>query len=266
MHVDVDVLDPAVMPAVDAPEPGGIAFAELELLLAGLVSTPHCLGVEITVFDPDYDPDGAYAAELVAALSAGLSTSEPRLGGPRRDRPARSRRCRRCRRCPPAPQIAARPAGPRRAGATGRSAQAGGATGRPAPRARGASRAERAVPAERRSGPSVLARPSPERAERRSGRPRPGTRRTAGKATRASAAAGGDSRSARSTTPPGQAGCVGRAGRPLPAARCRARWRRRRGRRPRRGRARPSAPERGALRVTTSRKLSTATGSRGQFP
>ncbi|GGM47743.1 hypothetical protein GCM10011608_35660 [Micromonospora sonchi] len=72
VHVDVDVLDPAVMPAVDAPEPGGIAFAELEILLAGLVDTPHCLGVELTVFDPDYDPDGAYAAEIVNTVVAGL--------------------------------------------------------------------------------------------------------------------------------------------------------------------------------------------------
>jgi arginase len=72
VHVDVDVLDPAVMPAVDAPDPGGIAFAELELLLAELVDTPHCLGVELTVFDPDYDPDGTYAAEIVSTLVAGL--------------------------------------------------------------------------------------------------------------------------------------------------------------------------------------------------
>ena len=73
VHVDVDVLDPAVMPAVDAPDPGGIAFAELELLIAGLVDTPHCLGVELTVFDPDYDPDGGYAAEITAAVVAGLA-------------------------------------------------------------------------------------------------------------------------------------------------------------------------------------------------
>ncbi|RKR88026.1 arginase [Micromonospora pisi] len=73
VHVDVDVLDPAVMPAVDAPDPGGIAFPELELLLAGLVDTPHCLGVEITVFDPDYDPEGTYAAEIVGTLAAGLA-------------------------------------------------------------------------------------------------------------------------------------------------------------------------------------------------
>jgi arginase len=67
------VLDPAVMPAVDAPDPGGIAYAELELLLAGLVNTPRCLGVELTVFDPDYDPDGQYAAELVELLVTGLA-------------------------------------------------------------------------------------------------------------------------------------------------------------------------------------------------
>ena len=61
---------PSVMPAVDAPDAGGIAFPELELLLTGLVDTPHCLGVEITVFDPDYDPDGSYAAEIVSTLAA----------------------------------------------------------------------------------------------------------------------------------------------------------------------------------------------------
>ena len=75
VHLDVDVLDPAVMPAVDAPEPGGIAFPELELLLAGLVESPHCLGVEITVFDPDYDPDGRYAEEITEAIVAGLKSA-----------------------------------------------------------------------------------------------------------------------------------------------------------------------------------------------
>jgi arginase len=90
VHIDVDVLDPAVMPAVDAPDPGGIAFPELELLLSGLVESPHCLGVEITVFDPDYDPDGRYAAEITSAVVAGLApvkttTPRPDLVAARRD-------------------------------------------------------------------------------------------------------------------------------------------------------------------------------------
>jgi arginase family enzyme len=90
VHVDVDVLDPAVMPAVDAPDPGGIAFPELEILLSGLVESPHCLGVEITVFDPDYDPDSRYAAEITSAVVSGLSpvratSPRPDLIAARRD-------------------------------------------------------------------------------------------------------------------------------------------------------------------------------------
>jgi arginase len=73
LHVDLDVLDPAVMPAVDAPEPGGIAFPELELLIKGLVSRPECLGMELTVFDPDHDPNGDHAEEVVNTIVAGLA-------------------------------------------------------------------------------------------------------------------------------------------------------------------------------------------------
>jgi len=73
VHVDVDVLDPAVMPAVDAPTAGGIAYTELELLIANLVSAPACVGIEITVFDPDYDPDGVYARDVADTLVAGLA-------------------------------------------------------------------------------------------------------------------------------------------------------------------------------------------------
>jgi len=88
VHVDVDVLDPAVMPAVDAPDPGGIAYPELELLLAGLVATRRCLGLEVTVFDPDYDPDGRYAAEIADTLVAGLA---PLVSAAPEEAPARPR-------------------------------------------------------------------------------------------------------------------------------------------------------------------------------
>jgi arginase len=85
LHVDVDVLDPAVMPAVDAPDDGGIAHRELELLVAGLVEDESCLGIEVTVFDPDHDPEGSYAAELadtlVTALSSRITAATP-IGEP----------------------------------------------------------------------------------------------------------------------------------------------------------------------------------------
>jgi arginase len=82
VHVDVDVLDPAVMPAVDAPDVGGIAYTELELLISGLAAVPECLGLEITVFDPDYDPDGVYAGELADTLVAGLAMLVPDAPAP----------------------------------------------------------------------------------------------------------------------------------------------------------------------------------------
>ncbi|MFR9779223.1 arginase family protein [Micromonospora sp. MS34] len=122
VHIDVDVLDPAVMPAVDAPDPGGIAFAELEILLAGLVDTPHCLGVELTVFDPDYDPDGSYAAEIVNTVVAGLapvsapSAVPPRLLPPGpvapSPRPGNGRPAERPVLPPPAPAVAVEPVDP----------------------------------------------------------------------------------------------------------------------------------------------------------
>src|SRR5207247_9857396 len=53
------------------------AYAELERLIAGLVGAPDCLGMQVTVFDPDYDPDGAYARELVGSLVTGLAPLRP---------------------------------------------------------------------------------------------------------------------------------------------------------------------------------------------
>jgi arginase len=75
LHLDVDVLDPSVMPAVDAPAPGGIAYPELELLLRGLLTGPECVGIEVTVFDPDFDVDGVYAQDLVATLVSALTSA-----------------------------------------------------------------------------------------------------------------------------------------------------------------------------------------------
>ncbi|GAA1672942.1 arginase family protein [Glycomyces endophyticus] len=73
VHMDADVLDAAVMPAVDSPNPGGLSYAELGALLTPLLASERCAGFEITVFDPDLDPDGRLAAELADALAAALT-------------------------------------------------------------------------------------------------------------------------------------------------------------------------------------------------
>jgi arginase len=68
VHLDADVLDPEVMPAVDSPEPGGPGWVELEELLAPLLRHPQALGLELTIYDPTLDPGHAAGARLVALL------------------------------------------------------------------------------------------------------------------------------------------------------------------------------------------------------
>ena len=72
VHLDVDILDAAVMPAVDSPDPGGIDHDQLRALLRPLLASPRCVGFDIGIFDPDLDPDGRYAAELTDTLVAAL--------------------------------------------------------------------------------------------------------------------------------------------------------------------------------------------------
>lgn len=92
VHLDVDVLDPAAMPAVDAPTTGGIAYLELENLLRGLLVVPECIGLEITVFDPDFDPDGLYAQDLVNTLVSVLRPPPEPVIPAQKPRASRSRR------------------------------------------------------------------------------------------------------------------------------------------------------------------------------
>ncbi|PHV29059.1 arginase [Janthinobacterium sp. BJB426] len=68
LHLDVDVLDQALMPAVDSPGSPGIAPDALLAILRTLLDGGGCCGMTVTVFDPDKDPDGACTALLVALL------------------------------------------------------------------------------------------------------------------------------------------------------------------------------------------------------
>jgi arginase len=68
LHVDADVLDPTVVPAVDSPEPGGLGLDELAALLAPLVRHPRALGLQLTIYDPLLDPDRTSATRLATLL------------------------------------------------------------------------------------------------------------------------------------------------------------------------------------------------------
>jgi len=75
LHLDVDILDPAVMPAVDSPDPGGLDGPEFVELLATLLAASGCAGMHVGIFDPDLDPDGRLAATLADLLTEALPRS-----------------------------------------------------------------------------------------------------------------------------------------------------------------------------------------------
>ncbi|MBM1173763.1 arginase family protein [Microvirga arabica] len=68
IHWDLDVLDQLVMPAVDSPGSPGIDEEDLVTLLRVLVKDQHCAGMTMTIFDPDLDPEGLYAARIVSLV------------------------------------------------------------------------------------------------------------------------------------------------------------------------------------------------------
>lgn len=68
VHLDVDVLDASIMPAVDSPDPDGLEWTDLTELLSALLDSPLVVEAEVTVFDPDLDPDGSLAAALTDHL------------------------------------------------------------------------------------------------------------------------------------------------------------------------------------------------------
>ena len=75
IHVDADVLDASVMPAVDSPNTRGLAFGQLRAILAALLASPKAVGLELTIYDPDLDPDGVHARSLADMLVGAFADS-----------------------------------------------------------------------------------------------------------------------------------------------------------------------------------------------
>lgn len=73
IHLDADVLDDAVMPAVDYRLAGGLSWRELTILLKTIMTSGQAVGITIGIFNPRLDPDGSIARRFVSALAAGLS-------------------------------------------------------------------------------------------------------------------------------------------------------------------------------------------------
>ena len=73
IHLDVDVLDDAVMPAVDYRMTDGLDFDELAAVLREAVASGRAVGINITIFNPNLDPNRSVARNLVGCLRRGLA-------------------------------------------------------------------------------------------------------------------------------------------------------------------------------------------------
>lgn len=78
LTIDLDVLDPSVLPGTGTPEAGGVSFPDLITALKA-VSTLNIIGSDLVELAPHYDHSGASSAvackvlrELIIAVSIGL--------------------------------------------------------------------------------------------------------------------------------------------------------------------------------------------------
>jgi len=79
IHLDVDVLNPLQMPAVDSPVPGGPTLDALMRLLKPLVRHPKALGLDLAIYDPGLDPDRTGAGRLAGLLEKLFAPSFHRM-------------------------------------------------------------------------------------------------------------------------------------------------------------------------------------------
>jgi arginase len=77
IHVDADCLDDGIMPAVDYRLPGGFSWDELTLVIRRAIGSGRAVGLELTIYNPALDDDGAAGRGLTDMLCAALAMSAP---------------------------------------------------------------------------------------------------------------------------------------------------------------------------------------------
>jgi arginase len=69
IHVDADVLDDTLMPAVDYRLPGGLSWEELTRIVRVAIQSRRALGLDVTIYNPQLDSDGTGAEGLVRMIA-----------------------------------------------------------------------------------------------------------------------------------------------------------------------------------------------------
>jgi arginase len=73
IHLDADVLDDAIMPAVDYRMAGGLSRDELTTILRASMASDRAVGIQLTILNPKLDRDGTATRTFVDVVADGLS-------------------------------------------------------------------------------------------------------------------------------------------------------------------------------------------------
>jgi arginase len=74
IHLDADVLDDTIMPAVDYRLADGLAWIETEAVLRMALKSGMAVGLELTILNPKLDKDGDAVRGYVNMLSRALAS------------------------------------------------------------------------------------------------------------------------------------------------------------------------------------------------
>lgn len=75
LHVDLDVLSTRSLPAVDYQQSGGLSWSRLQELTSAILSSGDVLGMNMTIYNPDLDPDMRSAKSIVRYLQTALAST-----------------------------------------------------------------------------------------------------------------------------------------------------------------------------------------------
>ncbi len=72
IHLDADALDESIMQAVDDPRPNGLSWEEVAVALHTAMDSGRAVGLQITIYNPDFDGDRSNGRGLAATINGAL--------------------------------------------------------------------------------------------------------------------------------------------------------------------------------------------------
>lgn len=76
-HLDLDVLSTEALPAIDYPQPGGLGWNELSVVVTTAMDA-NPTGWDITIYNPDLDPERIHARRIVDFIRSAIAIDDSR--------------------------------------------------------------------------------------------------------------------------------------------------------------------------------------------